>query len=577
MHTYKWWLTTIILLTVLSFLAVFKPLTFSPRKDSSDASLYLRSVTSGANWKPQDRPKEFVSFARNVNLYVYKPQHDLKLGLDLRGGMRVVLEAPDRAEFKYVLASPLASTDDRADKQRALNDILADKLGEETGKSMEITVNTQDVTVITYVKDSSEAEGQLPVVTQAMTDVFKSADAFTPPKMESVYKPVDAQVQDNIRDIMVNRLNSMGTSEITGYPQGQNQIVLEIPGVKDPDDVRTKLRTTAKLRFMLLDRSITVGQDIVPGRANLLRGSLPISSEEALKSAILVSSGSDLSNNCDVTYDSQHQPAVSFSMRTPEAIQNFANVTAANSEEALGPGQGRHLAIVLDNEVISAPVIKSRIDGEGIISGGFAEIKDANSLATLLNAGAMPVPVKIVENRVVSATLGADSVSLSLKAGIVGLVLVLVFMFAYYRLPGLMADLALLIYIVLSLGVLWLFDATLTLPGIAGIIISIGMAVDANVIIFERLKEELRTQKPLETAIDVAFSRAWTAIIDSNVASLITGSVLWMLGTGAVKGFAITLIIGVAVSLFTAVTVTRLFMKLMIRTKAGHNLAWYGV
>jgi preprotein translocase subunit SecD len=195
----------------------------------------------------------------------------------------------------------------------------------------------------------------------------------------------------------------------------------------------------------------------------------------------------------------------------------------------------------------------------------------------LFNAGALPVKVQIVENRTVSASLGADSVRVSLIAGIIGLSLVLVFMIAYYRLPGIMASLALIVYIFLSLAVLHAFDSALTLPGIAGVIISIGMAVDANVIIFERLKEELRTQKPLETAIDVAFSRAWTAILDSNVASIITGFVLYWLGTGAVQNFAITLLIGVIVSLFTAVTVTRLFMKLMIRSKAGHNLAWYGV
>jgi preprotein translocase subunit SecD len=150
-------------------------------------------------------------------------------------------------------------------------------------------------------------------------------------------------------------------------------------------------------------------------------------------------------------------------------------------------------------------------------------------------------------------------------------------MVAYYRLPGLMADFALIIYVVLTLAVLKFFDATLTLPGIAGLIISVGMAVDANVIIFERLKEELRAKKPLETAIDTAFARAWTAILDSNMASLITGFVLYMLGTGAVKGFAITLLIGVAVSIFTAVTVTRLFLKLMVRSQSGHNLAWYGL
>ncbi|HEY3376668.1 MAG TPA: protein translocase subunit SecD, partial [Armatimonadota bacterium] len=290
---------------------------------------------------------------------------------------------------------------------------------------------------------------------------------------------------------------------------------------------------------------------------------------DALKSAVLVVRGRDLSPTSGVTYDQQHRPAVSFSMRTKDAQTRFGVVTGSNI--------GRKLAIVLDGKIISAPVIQSQINGSGIISGGFKDLPEAQDLAVLLNAGALPVKVNIVENRTVSATLGADSVSASMKAGIIGLIAVLVFMIAYYRLPGLMANLALVIYIFLSLAVLKVFGSTLTLPGIAGIIISIGMAVDANVIIFERLKEELKTQKPLESAIDVAFARAWTAILDSNVASIITGSVLYMLGTGAVKGFAVTLLIGVVVSMFTAITITRLFMKLMIRSKAGHNLAWYGV
>ena len=321
---------------------------------------------------------------------------------------------------------------------------------------------------------------------------------------------------------------------------------------------------------MLLQQNIIVTTDDkgnISSLADRNTGKI-LTDAEALKSATLVVSGKDLKPDCKPTFDQGHKPAVSFEMATPQATATFAALTGGHINW--------YLAIVLDNKIISAPTIKDRIDGAGIITGS-KSMDDAQDFATLLNGGALPTKVNILENRTVSATLGADSISLSLKAGLLGFAAVLIFMIAYYRLPGIMASLALVIYIFLSLAVLKLFGSTLTLPGIAGIIISVGMAVDANVIIFERLKEELRTQKPLETAIDVAFARAWTAILDSNVASLITGFVLYQLGTGTVKGFAITLLIGVLVSMFTAVTVTRLLMKLMIRSSAGHKLAWYGV
>jgi preprotein translocase subunit SecD len=575
----KIWLASVLVLAIAAFLAVFQPVTFSPRKDPSDSSKYLRHI-GAAKFDPDIPPTDgSLNLADKLDVYAYVPQHDLKLGLDLRGGMRVVLEIPDRAEFKYELAEPgLSGATEASMKQATLIAALTTAFGEDPTamKKIQVNVNEHQVRVVTQPDSAEQAKYQFDRITTAMTTVF-GADKFTAPKAKAAYNPEKLneqrrQMQDSVLNIMEKRLNGTGLSEVTAYAKGTNQVVLEIPGVKDPERVREVLKTTAQMEFRLLPQDITVSSpDDDTGDVTISRGGNDITHAEAVAASYLVVPGSDLDPTSDVTVDQQNRPAVSFSIKGKAARDHFATQTAAYAKT------GRQLAIVLDGKIITAPTIESRIDGDGIISGGFEDMREAKNLAVLLNAGALPVPVDIVENRLVSATLGADSVALSLKAGLIGLLAVLVFMFAYYRLPGMMANFALAIYIVLSLAVLWLFNATLTLPGIAGLIISIGMAVDANVIIFERLKEELRLQKPLDSAIDVAFARAWTAILDSNVASLITGTVLYWLGTGAVRGFAVTLIIGVAVSMFTAITVTRLFMKLMIRSKAGHNLAWYGV
>lgn len=566
------WLSAIILLTITAFLVVFKPITFEPRKDPSDASKYLTTIEPSKDWDASMPPKEFTSFGERLKVYVYKPQHDLRLGLDLRGGMRVVLKVPNRAEFTYTLTPKLRTAAAAADRQQRLVEALAqpDALGEvaHDGKSVSVIVNEQQAKIVTLPRSLEESKAQLERVNAAMAAVF-DAGTYETPDADDAFKPVDAETQKTVMKIMENRLNSSGLSEVSSYAKGTNEIVLEIPGVKDVDTVLRRLGTTAQMEFRLLPTDVMVSKDEKDNTV-LLKGGVPVDEQQSvIEASYLVVRGSALEPNSRPVPDNTGKPAVSFSMASQADRAQFANVTGQNV--------GRYLAIVLDGKVITAPVVKDRIFGDGIISGGFKEMKDAKELADLLNAGALPVPVTIMETRTVSATLGADSVSASLMAGLVGLIAVLIFMASYYRLPGLMANCALVIYIFLSLLMLKVFDATLTLPGIAGIIISIGMAVDANVIIFERLKEELRMQKPLETAIDVAFSRAWTAILDSNIASILTGSVLWALGTGAVRGFAITLIIGVVVSLFTAVTVTRLFMKLMIRSKAGHNMAWYGV
>jgi preprotein translocase subunit SecD len=241
------------------------------------------------------------------------------------------------------------------------------------------------------------------------------------------------------------------------------------------------------------------------------------------------------------------------------------------------------MAIVLDSKCQMAPVIKSAIPGQGIIEGNFST-QEAGDLRLLLNAGALPVPLEIAENRTVSATLGQDTIIRSLRAGAAALIAILVFMVAYYRLPGVLANFALVLYLMVLVAIVAMSQTvrgvggiTLTLPGIAGVILSLGMAVDANILIFERLKEELRSGKRMRAAVIAGFDRAWTAILDSNITTLITASVLYFLGTSVIKSFATMLFIGVVCSMFTAITVTRWLVTMVGETKLGQNLALFGV
>jgi len=264
-------------------------------------------------------------------------------------------------------------------------------------------------------------------------------------------------------------------------------------------------------------------------------------------------SGKDV-NKAFVTRDQRGRPAVAFSLKK-EGAEKFGQFTANNVD--------KYLAIALDHRIISSPVIRTAIwGGNGIIEGSFS-IEEANLLAMQIQGGALPVPVTVLENRVVGPTLGKESIDTSLVAGVIGFLVILAFMLLAYRLPGLVADMALLLYVVLVLGFISLFNVTLTLPGIAGILLSIGMAIDGNVIIFERLKEEIAWGKTLSAAVDAAFARAWVAILDGNMTTLIGALVLFFFGTGPVKGFAIPLSIGVLLSMFSAVFVSRYILTLV--------------
>ena len=324
--------------------------------------------------------------------------------------------------------------------------------------------------------------------------------------------------------LIQNRLDRKNWTEAEVSRQGNNRIRVEIPGVADAESAIEELGKTAQLTFM--DESGNV----------LLDGSMI---EDAKKEVGSVSS------------DSGSQPYVALKFNE-EGKQKFADATKNNI--------GKRILIVMDNDVISAPTVNSEItDGEAMITGGFTG-DSAQELADLIKEGAMPFDLSVMEMNNIGARLGANAIETSLKSAVVGVALVLLFMLLVYRVGGFAADWALVIYMGLEVAVLSLFNVTLTLPGIAGVILSVGMAVDANVIIFERFKEEVSSGKTMRSAVKTSFSRALPAILDGNITTLIAAAILYFMGTGTIKGFAITLIIGIVLSMFTAVVITRLII-----------------
>jgi preprotein translocase subunit SecD len=358
-----------------------------------------------------------------------------------------------------------------------------------------------------------------------------------------------AKALDGVINVINKRVNPSGTSEVVVQTSGSDRVTVQLPGVKDIDQAIGTIGKTAQLTFL------SVGPDNIPQTTDL--------------------GGNDLeSANADI--DTQTgQPIVSFQM-TGGAVQKFADLTKKINQE-----NGR-LLIILDNEPLFNGTVSTPItDGKGQMQG-FKDIKDAQETAVLLNAGALPVPIELVEQRTVGATLGQESIEKSLVAGAIGLIAVLVFMIVYYRLAGLVAGAALLIYTLLILDIFKISGITqspivLTLAGIAGFVLSIGMAVDANILIFERMKEEVREGSSVSAAVDSGFKRAWSSIRDSNVSTLITCLILYISGIPIIKGFAVTLAIGVVVSMFTAITISKTFMQAIVQTKIGSRPSSYRI
>lgn len=388
--------------------------------------------------------------------------------------------------------------------------------------------------------------------------------------------------------IISQRINSFGVSEPLIQPKGADQILVELPAIQDQDEAIKLLQSTAQMEFrhlynvhfssaprwrpaagkytMQVDKDEKTGGDLI--RFTDINGN-DIPTATILGDSKLILSGDDLKPSSDVKKDSSSMGTVVALEFTPSGKKKFADFTRKNV--------GEILAIVLDGKILSAPSIDEPIlTGSAIIRGKFSP-KEAKTLADFINAGALPVPLAIAQVQSVEATLGQQSVNKSIESGVGGLIVVAVFMILYYLLPGLLADIALAIYALLSLAVFKLMGVTMTLPGIAAFILSIGMAVDANILIFERLKEELRSGKTLRAAIDTGFARAFTSIFDSNMCTLITCIILFNFGTGPIKGFAVILALGVIISMFTAITATRTLLHTLVNAGFARNPALYGL
>jgi preprotein translocase subunit SecD len=389
---------------------------------------------------------------------------------------------------------------------------------------------------------------------------------------------INSQVQAQTREVIDRRINGLGVTEPSISNVGTDRILVELPNVKNPDEAERVLKEVAVLEYKIVP--IDVMQKAEAAK-NLLasaaanNATIPAKAKAAAQAYVdsgaydasgkVVYSGSELKAAQAGYGQTGSQPIVLFQTKNPE---KFGKLTTANV--------GKQLGIFLDHHYISAPTINSPIYDSGQIEGGFTP-EETTTLANELNAGALPVTVRIVEKETIGPTLGKIDLVQSMRASILGLALVLVFMIVVYRLPGFLADVALAIYVLVMMAILAASHATLTLPGIAGFVLSIGMAVDANVLIFERIKEELWNGKSMRGAVRVGFARAFSAVFDSHFTTIVGAGVLYMLGTGTVKGFAFTLFWGTVVSLFTAVFITRFFIDALVDNNVATTPELYGV
>ena len=345
-------------------------------------------------------------------------------------------------------------------------------------------------------------------------------------------------------DVIDRRINQLGVTEPliqTTQAAGSWRVVVELPGIKDVNEAISLIGKTAQLEFKELKDGEWVSTGVTGAQFK----------------------------RADVQIDqSSGKPEIAIQFND-EGKKSFGDLTERNLQ--------KQVAIFLDDQLISAPTVQTAItEGKGVITGQFT-LASARELAIQLNAGALPVPIKLVEQRNVGATLGQDSVRKSTVAGLLGLLVVALFMIILYRFSGILAVVALMIYTLLVLALFKLIPVTLTIAGIAGFILSIGMAVDANILIFERMKEELRRGKTFSSALEAGFTRAWSSVRDSNISSLITCFILFWFGTGSIRGFALTLALGILVSIFTAVTVTRTFLRILVNTRFTKNLWLFGI
>ena len=479
------------------------------------------------------------------------------LGLDLQGGSHILLAVDTAVVRKEKLESL------RDDVRRVLRDARVGYTGLVVrGNSVEVRVReaNQVETALAKLRELSQPLGGfLGTTGQRTLDVGNDGNLIRltvtdPAIVERVRQAVEQSIQ-----IIERRINELGTVEPLIQRQGTDRILVQVPGLQDPTRLKELLGKTAKLDFRMVDVNVTAEQALqgrLPPEDEVLYGTGNESKVPYVVEKRILVSGGDLTDAQPGFDPRTSEPIVSFRFNTSGA-RKFAEITQQNV--------GKPFAIILDNQVISAPVIREPIlGGSGQISGHFT-VQSANDLAILLRAGALPAPLTIIEERTVGPGLGQDSISKGKTSSYVGAAMVIVFMLATYGLFGLFANIAVAINVAMIFGVLSLLNATLTLPGIAGIVLTVGIAVDSNVLIYERIREEVRAGRTPINAIDAGFTRALATILDSNITTFIAAAVLFYIGTGPVRGFAVTLGIGIITTVFTAFTLTRLIVATWVR------------
>ena len=459
----------------------------------------------------------------------------VNLGLDLQGGSSLLLEVDLNAALK--------------DRMENLEDSARSALREAKIRYGSISSNENGLRIkIENPNTRTKAHAPLRKMDDGLK-VTEEGDTLVVMYDEQALNNIKLKLVDQSIEIVRKRIDEYGTNEPSIQSQGYGRILVQLPGIQNPEEVKALLGRTAKMTFHLVD-STTTAVEAKRGKlktsSRVIRGSLGEQYVIVKKPAV----GGETLTDASVSFQ-EGDPAVSF---------KFNNLGAKKFGEVTRNNIGEQLAIVLDNEVISAPTIQSAITGgSGVITGSYTA-ETAQELALLLRSGALPAPLNILEERTVGAGLGADSIEAGVFASIIGFIGVVIFLLLAYGLFGLFTTITVFFNLFLMLGALSVMGATLTLPGIAGIILTIGMAVDANVLIFERMREEVKGGRSIKDAIESGFTIAWGTIIDSNLTTLIAAGVLFYFGSGPVRGFAVTLAIGIVTSLFTSVTVTRLFI-----------------
>lgn len=536
------------------------------------------------------------NFMQNSNEYSYLPDNKIQLGLDLQGGSQLLLEV----DFDYYLKEQLENVEDEI-----RNILTENKIGYRNlkvhsispGSDSDINNPYENFYVAFDARDINKIRQIEAILKDNLTSNFLISNdsqqfrvAFTEAEIVSMRQNTIKQA----REIVRRRVDETGTTEPIIQQQGQNRILLQVPGIDNPEQLKELLGKTAKLTFHMVKGQQASWRPSTDPTSIIL----PLEDErnnndsgdnneaerdyynttyyEVEKTALLTG---DMLTDAGVSYDAG-SPVVNFSFNS-QGARKFGKVTSENV--------GRQFAIVLDNKIISAPVIRDAIiGGRGIITGRFT-VQTANNLSILLRAGALPAPINIVEERTVGPSLGADSIAAGKKAAIIAIILVLVFMLFSYGSFGVIANLSLICNLALLMALLSLLEATLTLPGIAGIILTIGMAVDANVLIFERIKEEYRaTKRKLQNKkannkaamskllenIQNGYHNATSAIIDANITTLLVAIILFSLGSGSIRGFAVTLSLGIFTSIFCAMIVSQVLVGNWVRLRKLKDLPY---